>query len=143
MYTKQYSKDDIEKISKFSQYRGIKIHVGLPCLPILSETEKKENPLLDVIFALDPVTKIPRGDISMYLSDKTSPEVRAYIQQNLMYEMPISDGVPDGVDITPYIREKGETEFEYANRLQEMMLKEINEQKALQEIDNRVTPKVE
>lgn len=67
-----------------------------------SDIVKKEDDILDLIFSVDPLTGYPTGDISMYMSDKTSVEVRDFISQNLM--RPIND---DGtvLDLPSNVRE--------------------------------------
>lgn len=57
--------------------------------PLAEVIEKKDtvNPdevLFKVIYALDPETGLPKGDLQMFLSVETSPEVRDFIQKNLM-----------------------------------------------------------
>lgn len=51
-----------------------------------SDIVKKEDDILDFIFTIDPLTGFPNGDISQYMSEKTSAEVRDFISQNLMRE---------------------------------------------------------
>ena len=53
-----------------------------------------ENDLLDVIYCLDSDTKLPKGDILMYISAKTSPEVRQFILDNLMSPNNVRNTVP-------------------------------------------------
>lgn len=48
------------------------------------ETSSSTDELLNSIFAVDPVTMLPRGDVQVYMSDKVSPEIREFIRQNLM-----------------------------------------------------------
>lgn len=47
---------------------------------------KSGDEILDVIFSPDPVTGLPSGSLSMYLSDKTNDEVRSYIEKNLLFD---------------------------------------------------------
>lgn len=42
--------------------------------------------MLDLIYCLDPVTNLPSGALSQYLSDKTNAQVRDFIERNLMVE---------------------------------------------------------
>lgn len=88
----------------------------------VDEVERStENPLLDVIYSIDERTGFPSGDYVMFLSNKTSPEVRAFIQNNLLSEN-FSQGVEVGQDteLFRYIREKGETLSEYVSRVNSM-----------------------
>lgn len=60
------------------------------------DTRDKKDDILDIIFAIDPVTNLPAGSIEQYLSDKTRDEVRLFIEQNLLYDLPdTSMCVPD------------------------------------------------
>lgn len=54
------------------------------------ETRTKHDDILDLIYTRDPVTNMPVGEISMYLSDKTNDEVRKFIEQYILKEH--SDG---------------------------------------------------
>lgn len=56
------------------------------CEDVVSEN----NNLLDVIFAPDPETGLPRSDIGIILSKDSVPEVAKYIQDNLMKPLPTS-----------------------------------------------------
>ena len=42
--------------------------------------------MLNLIYALDPLTGLPGGAISMYLSDKTNQQVRDFIEKNISVE---------------------------------------------------------
>lgn len=42
--------------------------------------------MLNLIYALDPLTGLPGGAISMYLSDKTNQQVREFIEKNILVE---------------------------------------------------------
>ena len=56
----------------------------------VSEQPDKDKALLALIYGVDETTGLPCGDISMYLSPKTNPEVRSFIEMNLMRDN--SDG---------------------------------------------------
>lgn len=68
-----------------------------------SDIVKKEDDILDLIFTVDPLTGYPTGDISMYMSDKTSAEVREFISQNLMRKIDDDGSV---LDLPSDVREK-------------------------------------
>lgn len=82
-------------------------YFGIP-LPIPSTPdpiEQVENsdpmlPILHAIYASDPVTKLPTGDIMCYLSSNTPPEVKEFILKNLQMDISTSalPSVPDGID---------------------------------------------
>ena len=97
-----------------------------------------DNQLLDYIFGLDPVTQLPVGDLSIYLGDKANPEVRQFIELNLLQERSDEKGLfsfPDEVvnkyksvitddDIVAFTRNHGETREEYADRMKLYFLQE-------------------
>lgn len=46
-------------------------------------TASSQSQVLDAIYLTDPETGLPRNDLQVYLSDKTSPVVKDYITQVL------------------------------------------------------------
>lgn len=48
------------------------------------DTVNQNEVLLDSIFAVDPRTGFPTSDITAFLSDKVSPEVKMFIQSQLL-----------------------------------------------------------
>ena len=121
---KKYSDKQKQIISRYPQFSDVvpsDISLKLPKdSPVV-----KENPLLDVIYGLDEKTKLPKGDIALFLSDRTSPEIRSFISQSLHSELPDTPSFPVDVDIdfTRYMREKGESRNDYLSRMQ-MVIKE-------------------
>lgn len=105
-----------------------------------SDIVKKEDDIFDLIFTVDPLTGYPTGDISMYMSDKTSAEVREFISQNLM--RPVGDDgnvldlpsdvrekfrdLPDDL-ITELSRDRFESVESYEERISEFLKKERND----------------
>lgn len=49
-----------------------------------SDVVNQNEVLLDSIFAVDPRTGFPTSDITAFLSDKVSPEVKMFIQSQLL-----------------------------------------------------------
>lgn len=43
-----------------------------------------EQNLFDMVFSVDPITKLPSGDLAMLLSKNTHPDVKAFITTQLM-----------------------------------------------------------
>lgn len=101
-------------------------------LPKVSDVRKKEDPLMDYIFGVNPVTGLPTGDLAIYLSDKANPEVRQFIEMNLLKDNPSTDvpalSMPDDVvnkyrsvitddDVAQFSRNHDETRDEYAERM--------------------------
>lgn len=87
-----------------------------------SDVQSNVDSILDSIFAVDPVTMLPSGDIAKFMSSKVSPEIREFIRQNLMSPVP-DDGVSakfgtlSDDDIVAFSRQQGETLDDYRSRL--------------------------
>ena len=54
----------------------------LPCPSVETEVRDKNQDILDLIFAVDPVTLLPIGSLAMYMSDKTNKEVVEFIEDS-------------------------------------------------------------
>lgn len=82
-----------------------------------------DTSLLSAIYSIDPITNAPNGDIACYVSDKTSPDVKRFILENLMRDvssdaMPAVSGLSDD-EILTYQRGRDESRDAYALRLSE------------------------
>ena len=104
----------------------------------LADVKDKDSQLLDYIYALNPVTQLPQGDLAVYLGDKANPQIKSFIQANLMNE--ISEGKSEmhlsqdvlnkfrehisDDDIAAFSRNHGETKEEYADRMKLFFLEE-------------------
>lgn len=64
-------------------------------VPTEKEVLSKSDDLLDLIFCADPVTGFPSGSISQYLSDKTSDEVRDFIEKKILVDLPSQSDTSD------------------------------------------------
>lgn len=103
-----------------------------------SDVISSDSQLLDYIYGLDPVSQLPCGDLAIYLGDKANPEIRNFIEMNLLQErMDIKSNmsIPQDVlnkmrevvtddDIATFTRNHGESKEEYADRLKLYFLKE-------------------
>ena len=99
--------------------------------PNCPEIDKDVNSLLNYIFGTDPNSGLPVGDLSIYLGKKCNPQVKEFIQANLMLENAqpdVSINMPDDVvnkfrsvisddDIAFFSRNHGESREEYSDRL--------------------------
>lgn len=97
-----------------------------------------DSQLLDYIYSVDPVTSLPSGDLAIYLGDKANPEIRNFIEMNLLQEnidgrssMSLPDdvinkmkGVITDDDVAFFTRNHNESREEYADRLKLYFLKE-------------------
>ena len=61
--------------------------VRMDCVKALSEVVEKNDSVLSMIFCPDS-SGLPSGDLALYLGDKVNPEVRDYIQKNLLGVVP-------------------------------------------------------
>lgn len=73
----------------FRQYINVSSTRYLPVdVPVVeSIAPSKVDSMLDLIYAVDPITGFPSGAISQYLSDKTNDQVRKFIEDNILYEI--------------------------------------------------------
>lgn len=96
-----------------------------------SEITEKNSELLDIIYGSDSVSGLPKGDLAMFLSDKTNPQLRQFIESQLMNENVVDvnklslsqdilnkfRGVVTDDDIARFSRNHDESIEEYAARM--------------------------
>lgn len=99
--------------------------------PEQPEINKDVQSLLNYIFGVDPNSGLPVGDLAIYLGKKCNPQVRDFIERNLMLENAQSSAsfnMPTDVvnkfrsvinddDIAFFSRNHGESREEYSDRL--------------------------
>lgn len=129
----------MNRLMLFSQ--RLQPQVGAESKPLEApapDVKKKDSQLLNYIYSVNPVTGLPQGDLAVYLGDKANPQVRAFIEMNLLQETENSKSgfkLPDEVlnkfrehisddDIAAFSRNHGETKEEYADRMKLYMLQE-------------------
>lgn len=95
------------------------------------EVSSRSSSILDVIYSLDEVTNLPKGDYVMYLGQDVSPEVRQFIQQNLLFETPRQTAVPEEMAdaLFDYMRLPDEGIHEYVERITEFEKKRVSDLK--------------
>ena len=86
--------------------------------------------VLEAIYSLDPVTRLPTGDIMLYLSSTTSPEVKQYIMDNIMLDTSNQrlPSLPDGLDEDTAFaleRKNGESVDVYRSRISDYMSDQV------------------
>lgn len=89
------------------------------------DVEKHQNPLLDIIYAIDEVTNLPKGDIALYLGKDTDPDIRKFIEDNLMAKSSSVNLGTKGVDddtILQLTRNNGESQSDYASRIKQFIV---------------------
>lgn len=87
---------------------------------------KEQSPIDSVIkqiYAPHPVSGLPTGDLSLYLSDKCNPEIKTFILQNMLNDvsaaaMPKAPVSMSENDILALSRNPGESREDYAYRMQ-------------------------
>lgn len=77
---------------------------------------------LKIVYALDPVTKLPTGDLNYLVSDKANPEVKRWVLENIMLDVSSAamPSAPNGLsddDIMALARDPKETPQDYMNRV--------------------------
>lgn len=86
---------------------------------IRNESDKQ---LFDLVFAVNPRTNLPEGDLQVYMSQNTRPEVRSFIEQVLRQDNGLSSdtshlrGLSDD-DIQNFSRGSDESLSDYRLRL--------------------------
>lgn len=53
-------------------------------LELLDSLKVEQDKLLSIIFAVDEFTRLPKGDLALYLGENCNPSVREYIEKNLL-----------------------------------------------------------
>lgn len=113
-----------------------KYSMGMFINPEKEDTVHSDEQLLDYIYAVDPVTALPSGDLSVYLGDKANPEIRQYIEMNLLQPSNVDKGSSLPTDITNkfksvsdddiafFSRSKSESREEYADRIKAFFISE-------------------
>lgn len=116
---------------------NIGVLVYIPVKPAPVNEVKDSNPLLDFIFAPDERGRL-NGDILHYLSEKTNPEVRQFIEMQLMRDnktgsnpLGLSDEVINKMrsvitddDVARFSRNSDETAEAYSRRIGNYFAKE-------------------
>lgn len=114
--------------SKYIVNRGVPaelLNQKQPNRHLKFDAEKRQDPLLDIIFAIDEVTKLPKGDIALYLGKDCDPDIRKFIEANLMAKSSSVNLGTNGVDddtILQLTRNNGESQSDYATRIKQYIV---------------------
>lgn len=99
------------------------------------KSSKPSDSLIRLIYAPDKTTRLPKGDLSFWVSDKVNPQIKEYILNHLLMDTSSVKGsaLPAGIsddDAFMLSRHSGESVMDYVNRLNEQIVstKWINEQ---------------
>ena len=90
-----------------------------------SEVKQVVSPsdaFLKLVYSLDPISKLPTGDLSYMVSDKANPEVKAWVLQNIQMDTSSAANLtaPKGLsddDLIELTRKQGESVDAYAERV--------------------------
>lgn len=116
------------KLAKyFSFYKGIKTDAENHYEPIDSLLQESDlKPILDEIFAVDPRSGMPKGDIQYFLSKDGNPQVKAFIESQLFAKresVPQYDPEQYSDDLLyEFSRKDNETVAQYAKRIDDLRL---------------------
>lgn len=108
----------------FACYKGLDLSESgrnFPVDPVPEKVESSLQSVLDEIFSVDVNTGLPKGDIQYYMSSDGNPQVKQWIENNLLKPR-VSSGssTPEGVTddmIIEMSRQKGESVSDYQARL--------------------------
>lgn len=92
---------------------------------------REHDPILDMIYVQDERTALPKGDLSVYLGANVAPEVRDYIQKNLMCSTSENLSTLDVDDDTLMLLTRGvdESRQSYVRRVNAYMKENIENEK--------------
>lgn len=86
----------------FHQYDGLLGFEFLPSVKVekvkVDRPNSKSKDILDMIYMADPNTGFPCGALSHYLSDSVRPEIKQFIEDNILRDIPqesYTDIVPE------------------------------------------------
>ena len=125
-------------MNKYANFHGLKpslVYVDPPQEKVSEVKVDERERLLNFIYSENPITHHPQGDIAIFLSEKANPEVKAFIQQNLMTDNVTEEtlltadeslvnrmkAVITDDDIARFSRNIGESREEYAYRIRQFM----------------------
>lgn len=89
------------------------------------EVRKDPNEqLFDVVFAVNPITRLPQGDIAVFMSENTSPDIKRFIEMQLHKPMQLDADVKaadlpnvSDDDIAYFTRNVNESIADYRQRV--------------------------
>lgn len=94
------------------------------------ESSDSSQAILQAIYAFDPVTRLPTGDIMCYLASTTPSEVKQYILDNIMIDTSSQKlpSLPEGLDEDTAFaleRKNGESVDVYRSRISDYMSEQV------------------
>lgn len=92
----------------FSQYKGLDSIVYMDSVRVdykPSDRVEKNKNILDYIYAADPRTGLPAGCLSHYLSDTTRPEIKQFIEDYLLKNVPEQSVLSFPAEVSQHIKD--------------------------------------
>lgn len=110
-----------KELAKFlAVYQGLDLsYHNVPGIPVINKVETSLDEVLKEIFAVDPRTGAPKGDIAYYLSPDGNPMIKQWLENNLLKPRGVtsSNGEYDDDIIAEYARGADETVDDYRSRI--------------------------
>ena len=109
-------------ISNMSMFAGLEVPASNGVVdPDFVPNESEMMRVLSEIFSVDPVSGLPKGALSYYLSPESNPQIKTWLENNLLKPRAASvgssvEGVTDDM-IAEMQRLPNESNFDYATRL--------------------------
>lgn len=121
--------DNIYNYGHAVRQRDFLDHFVVPALPaeVVDEVSRPSDAFLRLVFARDPVSNLPTGDLQYMVSDKANPEVKQWVLQNLLIDTSsaVAPAPPKGIsddDLIALTRDSKETLESYVERVNNFML---------------------
>lgn len=101
-------------------------------LELLDSLKIEQDKLLSIIFAVDEFTRLPKGDLALYLGENCNPSVREYIEKNLLQSVQSENLQTSDLDddtILQLTRGIDESRRDYVSRINNYMEQLIYDEK--------------
>lgn len=90
--------------------------------PVVFNNPDPADQFLKIVYAQDPVSKLPKGDLQYMVSDQVNPEIKQWVIQNMLIDtsQAAAPAPPRGLsdeDIMALSRSPKETSNDYVNRI--------------------------
>lgn len=113
-------KKELAKYLAIAEGLDLDYHPGPTPIDVPDEVQKNElDNMLSEIFAPDPLTGAPKGDIAYYLSPDGNPMIKQWLENNLLAPRGVksSNGQYDDDTIAEYSRNADESVDAYRERI--------------------------
>lgn len=131
----------------FKRYNGLDSVTMCPCpdyVPKQVDTRDKYQDILDMIFTIDKESGFPAGALNQFMSEKTSAEVKQFIQDYLLVNsggnaLDVPDSVLEGYKRLPseFIAECSRNRFESVEQYEARISERVNQIRQEQDFKKR------